>query len=344
MTPPHAGSRSNGQATSRGSEADGEPTIDVRLDAREWQEARDAEVRRGLSADQPWLSPVWFYDEHGSDLFDEITRLPEYYQTRAERRLLEDHAPELAEHGVVTMVERGSGTSDKTEVILDALVESGRLRTYVPFDVSEATLRQAIDRLRVRYPGLRFHGVVGDFHRHLGAIPEGGPRLVAFLGGTIGNLRPAERKRFLFDLDCALERQDLVLIGIDLVKEPARIVSAYDDSRGVTAAFNRNALTVLDRELHADLDPDDFEHVARWNEDERWIEMRLRARRPVHASVADLDLTIDLRPGEDLLTEISAKFSPEGFAAELWESGFEEVETWVSEGEEFGLVLARPYC
>lgn len=318
--------------------------IDVRLDAREWQEARDDEVRRGLSADQPWLSPVWFYDERGSDLFDEITRLPEYYQTRAERQLLEDHAPELAGLGIVTLVELGSGTSEKSEVILDALVGSGELHTYVPFDVSEATLRQAIDRLHGRYPDLRFHGVVGDFHRHLGAIPEDGPRLVAFLGGTIGNLRPAERKRFLFDLDCALERRDLVLIGIDLVKEPDRIVAAYDDSQGVTAAFNRNALTVLDRELHADLDPDDFDHVARWNADERWIEMRLRARRPVHAEVTDLGLTIDLRTGDDLLTEISAKFSPADFAAELWDCGFEEVKTWVSAGEEFGLVLARPYC
>jgi L-histidine N-alpha-methyltransferase len=321
-----------------------EHVIDVRLDANEWQEARDAEVRRGLTAEQPWLSPVWFYDEHGSDLFDEITRLPEYYQTRAERQLLEDHAPELADLGIVTLVELGSGTSDKSVVILDALVGSGELQTYVPFDVSEATLRQAIARLQPRYPGLRFHGVVGDFHRHLGAIPEQGPRLVAFLGGTIGNLRPAERKRFLFDLDCAMERRDLVLIGIDLVKEPDRIVAAYDDSQGVTAAFNRNALAVLDRELHADLDPDDFDHVARWNADERWIEMRLRARRPVHAEVADLDLTIDLRAGEDLLTEISAKFSPADFAAELWDCGFEEVKTWVSTGEEFGLVLARPYC
>lgn len=318
--------------------------IDVRLDAQEWQQARNDELRKGLTAEQPWLSPVWFYDEHGSDLFDEITRLPEYYQTRAERQLLEDHAPELAGHGIVTMVELGSGTSDKSEVILDALVESGELRTYVPFDVSEATLRQAIDRLQPRYPDLHFHGVVGDFHRHLGAIPEDGPRLVAFLGGTIGNLRPTERRRFLFDLDCALERRDLVLIGIDLVKEPSRIVAAYDDSQGVTAAFNRNALTVLDRELNADLDPDDFDHVARWNNEERWIEMRLRARRPVHAEVADLGLTIDLREGDDLLTEISAKFSPADFASELWDCGFEEVKTWVSADEEFGLVLARPYC
>lgn len=320
------------------------PVIDVRLDAEEWQRARDDEVRRGLADDQPWLSPVWFYDQHGSDLFDQITRLPEYYQTRAERNLLEAHATELAKRGIRTVIELGSGTSDKTGVILDALVASGELHTYVPFDVSEATLREAMGRLSLCYPELSFHGVVGDFHRHLGAIPDDGPRLVAFLGGTIGNLRPAERRRFLFDLDCALERRDLVLIGIDLVKDRDRIVAAYDDSQGVTAAFNRNALTVLDRELHADLDPDDFDHVARWNEEERWIEMRLRARRPVHAEVADLDITIDLRPGEDLLTEISAKFTPEGFVAELWDSGFEEVETWISDGDEFALVLARPYC
>lgn len=323
---------------------DDRTVIDLRLDAREWQAARDDEVRRSLSADPPWLSPVWFYDEHGSDLFDEITRLPEYYQTRAERRLLEDHAGELADAGIAALVELGSGTSDKTEVILDALVPTGTLHTYVPFDVSEATMRQAIDRLARRYADLRFHGVVGDFHRHLGAIPAGGPRLVAFLGGTIGNLRPADRKRFLFDLDCALNRQDLVLIGIDLVKEPARIVAAYDDSQGVTAAFNRNALTVLDRELHADFDPAAFDHVACWNAEEQWIEMRLRARRAVSARVADLDLTVEVAEGHDILTEISAKFAPAEFAAELWDCGFEEVKTWVSDHEEFALVLARPYC
>ena len=318
-----------------------EPSIDVLLQAQEWQDARAEGVRTGLAEDQPELSPVWFYDERGSNLFDEITRLPEYYQTRAERRLLQGHADDLAALGIETLVELGSGTSDKTVEILGALAGAGTLQTYVPFDVSEATLRDAIAKLSSRFPGLGFHGIVGDFHRHLGQIPTEGRTLVAFLGGTIGNLRPAERGRFFDDLASAMDDDDLLLIGIDLLKDPSRIVAAYDDASGVTAAFNRNSLVVLDRELGADLDPDDFDHVARWNEDEHWIEMRLRARRPVHATIASLDVVIDLREGEDLLTEISAKFTPEEFAAELAQHGFAAAETWISGGDEFALVLAR---
>lgn len=318
-----------------------EPCVDVLLHAREWQELRDAGVRTGLAASPPELSPVWFYDDHGSDLFDQITRLPEYYQTRAERRLLCQHQDDLAALGIETLVELGSGTSDKTVEILQALGGSGALHTYVPFDVSEATLRGAIDRLGVRFPELAFHGIVGDFHQHLGRVPTAGRTLVAFLGGTIGNFRPEERGRFFDDLASAMDGDDLLLIGIDLLKDPDTIVAAYDDAAGVTAEFNRNSLVVLDRELGADFDPADFDHVARWNPDERWIEMRLRARRPVHATIASLDVVVDLREGEDLLTEISAKFAPDGFAAELAAHGFAADQTWVSEGAEFALVLAR---
>ncbi len=317
------------------------PHIEVLLDEQSWREARDGGVRSGLAATPPELSPVWFYDERGSNLFDDITRLPEYYQTRAERRLLRDHAEDLAALDIETLVELGSGTSDKTVEILGALDGTGFLRTYVPFDVSEATLRDAIAKLAAQFPALGFHGIVGDFHQHLGQIPAAGRTLVAFLGGTIGNLRPAERGRFFDDLASAMDDDDLLLIGIDLLKDPATIVAAYDDSAGVTAAFNRNSLVVLDRELGADFDPADFDHVARWNGDEGWIEMRLRARRPVHATIASLDLVIDLREGEDLLTEISAKFTPESFAAELGEHGFEAEQTWISEGDEFALVVAR---
>lgn len=315
--------------------------VDVLLEAREWRDLRDEEVRAGLTGTPPELSPVWFYDERGSNLFDEITRLPEYYQTRAERQLLRDHADDLAALGVETLVELGSGTSDKTVEILGALHATGSLHTYVPFDVSEATLRGAVEKLGAQFPGLAFHGVVGDFHRHLGRIPTSGRTLVAFLGGTIGNFRPAERARFFDDLASAMAGDDLLLIGIDLVKDPATIVAAYDDAAGVTAAFNRNSLVVLDRELGADFDPADFDHVARWNAQERWIEMRLRARRAVHATIPSLDVVLDLREGEDLLTEISAKFDPEDFAAELAAHGFEADRTWRSAGDEFALVLAR---
>jgi len=318
-----------------------EPSIEVLLQADEWKAARAADVRRGLAADPPELSPMWFYDERGSVLFDEITRLPEYYQTRAERRLLQDHAPDLTRLGIETFVELGSGTSDKTVEILGALDRTGSLQTYVPFDVSEVTLREAIARLADRFPQLGFHGIVGDFHQHLRQIPTSGPTLVAFLGGTIGNLRPAERAGFLDDLAAVLGEDDHLLVGIDLVKDQNKIVAAYDDARGVTAAFNRNALVALDRELRADFDPLDFDHVARWNAEEQWIEMRLRARRPVHATIAALDVVLDLREGEDLLTEISAKFEPDGFAGELAAHGFATERTWVSPGDEFALVLAR---
>lgn len=318
-----------------------EPVIDVHLDADAWRAARDDEVRRGLTAEPPTLSPVWFYDEHGSDLFDEITRLPEYYQTRAERRLLSRHAGDLAARGIEVLVELGSGTSDKTVELLDALVSAGTLRTYVPFDVSDATMRDAIARLADRYPSLDFHGVVGDFHRHLGELPDGGRRLVAFLGGTIGNFRPDERANFFAQLRDVLAADDLLLIGIDLLKPRDRIVAAYDDAAGVTAAFNRNALVVLDRELDADLDPAAFDHVARWNEADGWIEMWLRANRPVHAKVAALGIAVDLEPGEEILTEISAKFAPEAFAGELAAAGFDVEDTWVGDDAEFGLVLAR---
>ncbi len=315
--------------------------IEVLLDEESWQDARAEGVRSGLAATPPELSPVWFYDEHGSNLFDEITRLPEYYQTRAERRLLQDHVEDLAALGIDTLVELGSGTSDKTVEILGALDSAGLLRRYVPFDVSEATLRDAIAKLGAQFPTLEYHGIVGDFHQHLGQIPTSGRTLVAFLGGTIGNLRPAERGRFLDSLGSAMDDDDLLLIGIDLLKDPATIVAAYDDSAGVTAAFNRNSLVVLDRELGADFDPADFEHVAAWNDEAGWIEMRLRAQRPVHATIAALDLVIDLREGEDLLTEISAKFTPSGFASELSAHGFQADQTWISEGDEFALVLAR---
>lgn len=316
--------------------------IDVHLDADAWQRARAEEAREGLSAEPPWLSPMWFYDEHGSDLFDQITRLPDYYQTRAERRLLEDHAHDLAALGAEVLVELGSGTSDKTEVLLDAMVKDGSLHTYVPFDVSDATMAQAIARLGGRYPDLAFHGVVGDFNRHLGEIPDDPNRLVAFLGGTIGNLRPEERARFWSDLDAVLDHRDRLLVGIDLVKDPDQIVAAYDDPSGVTAEFNRNALRVLNNDLGADFAVEAFEHVAHWNPEESWIEMRLRATEPQHVTIPALDLTVRLDAGDDILTEVSAKFTPEAFAGELWAGGFVHEHTWTSDGHQFALVLARP--
>lgn len=321
------------------------PTLDVHLSGDELRRQLVDDARRGLSAPEKWLPPVWFYDDRGSRLFDEITRLPEYYPTRAERRLLETHAAEIARRsGADTLVELGAGTCDKSRVLLDAMARHGRLRRYVPLDVSDTTLRHAAGRLAADYPGLEVHAVVGDFHRHLDRLPEGGRRMVAFLGGTIGNLTPAERRRFLFDLDCSLEPGDTLLLGTDLVKDPARLVAAYDDAAGVTAAFNRNVLLVLNRELGAHFDPERFTHVARWNEEEGWIEMRLRSTVDQVVAVDGLGLEVAFRAGEDLRTEISAKFTAEQVEAELWEAGLVTGAQWDRPGGDFLLTLATPYC
>jgi L-histidine N-alpha-methyltransferase len=321
------------------------PSIDVHLSGDDLRDALERDVRTGLTAEQKWLPPVWFYDERGSQLFDEITRLPEYYLTRAERGVLEAHADEIADRaGADTLVELGAGTCEKSRILLDAMQRMGTLRRYVPLDVSDETLWVAATALAAEYPGVEVHAVVGDFHRHLDQVPSVGRRLVAFLGSTIGNLTPEERGRFLFDLDCVVGHEDRLLLGTDLVKDPARLVAAYDDAAGVTAEFNRNVLRVLNRELHASFEPDCFDHVAVWNEEASWIEMRLRSRTRQVVSIADLDLDIVFEPGEDLLTEISAKFTVSGVEKELFEAGFDVDATWVAPGEEFLLTLARPYC
>lgn len=321
-----------------------DPVIDVHLDVDDWQARRADRARRTLAADPPFVDPVWFYDEHGSHLFDAITRLPEYYPTRTERTLLETHADAIVGWGADALVELGSGTSTKTTVLLDAMHRAGSLQRYVPFDVSEETLRDAAHRLTDRYPGLTVHGVVGDFHQHLPTIPDGGARLVAFLGSTIGNLTPQERRRFLPDLDCTMDHGDRLLLGIDLVKDPDRLVAAYDDADGVTAEFNRNALRVLNRELGADFEPDAFDHVALWDADQRWIEMRLRARSPQTVTVPGLPEPIRFDTGDGLRTEISAKFTVEGMTEELWTYGFVVDETFVDPAQDFALLLAHPYC
>lgn len=319
--------------------------IDVHLNPEDLREAFCLDVRTGFTNTPKRLSPVWFYDDFGSSLFDEITRLPEYYPTRAERRLLETHAEEIvARCGADTLVELGAGTCEKTRVLLDRMKAKGTLSRYIPFDVSGGTLKEAAASLVTDYPGLRVHGVVGDFHRHLGRIPTGGRRLVAFLGSTIGNLIPAERRRFLFDLDCTMTAGDRLLLGTDLVKDSRRLIAAYDDSAGVTATFNRNVLTVLNRELGADIDINNFEHIAVWNAEEEWIEMRLRSTIDQTVKIPELDMVVALGAGEEILTEISAKFTPEKVESELAEVGFVVEEMWSEPGEEFLLTLATPYC
>jgi L-histidine N-alpha-methyltransferase len=321
------------------------PTMDVHLSPADLRDALENDVRTGLTAEHKWLPPVWFYDDRGSQLFDEITRLPEYYLTRAERTLLEDHAPEIAVAAQAdTLVELGAGTCDKSRVLLDAMEATGDLRRYVPLDVSDGTLWAAATALADEYPGLLVHAVVGDFHLHMDQVPSEGRRLVAFLGSTIGNLTPDQRSRFLFDLDCMMAHGDRLLLGTDLVKDTGRLLAAYDDAQGVTAAFNRNVLHVLNRELHASFDPDAFEHVALWNDEAKRIEMRLRARSDQTVAIADLDLKITFAAGEDLLTEISSKFTRQGVEDELYAAGFVVDSMWEAPGGDFLLTLAKPYC
>jgi L-histidine N-alpha-methyltransferase len=303
--------------------------------------ALERDVRQGLTATPKSLPPKWFYDARGSDLFDQITRLPEYYPTRCEREVLQTHAAEIARLcGADTLVELGSGTSEKTRLLLDALRAAGTLRRFVPFDVDEWVLTMATKQIGDDFPGVDVHAVVGDFEVHLPLLPTGGRRLVAFLGGTVGNLEPAARARFLADLSGTLAPGDALLLGTDLVKSPARLVPAYDDAQGVTAAFNLNVLRVVNRELDADFDLEAFRHVALWDAESAWIEMRLESLREQRVRINALDLTVRFDQGEQMRTEVSAKFSRERVAAELATAGLRVDGWWTDSGGDFGLTLA----
>lgn len=297
-----------------------------------------ADVRHGLTSDPKALPPKWFYDAHGSDLFERITGLAEYYPTRAEREILAGRASEIAAAlPARTLVELGSGSSEKTRYLIDALTG---LHTYVPVDVSESALRQAGRALTAERPGLAVHALIADFTAGL-TLPEApGPRLLAFLGGTIGNLLPDERAEFLAGVRALLSPGDALLLGTDLVKDEEVLVRAYDDAAGVTAAFNKNVLAVVDRELGADFDPDAFDHVALWNPDDEWIEMRLRSRTAQTVKVPALDLAVDFAAGEDLRTEVSAKFRREGVSAELAAAGLELTRWWTDAAGRFALSLS----
>jgi L-histidine N-alpha-methyltransferase len=316
--------------------------VDVHLSGDDLADALAGDVRTGLTSSPKELPPKWFYDDRGSKLFDEITRLPEYYPTRAERSILDARAHEIAAlTRADTLVELGSGTSEKTRLLLNVLAEGGTLARFVPFDVSEQTLRDAAGAIAVEY-GISVHAVVGDFERHLSTLPGDGRRLVAFLGGTIGNLAPPTRALFLAELAQGLGPDDALLLGTDLVKDVGRLEAAYDDAAGVTAEFNRNVLHVVNRELDGDFDPEAFEHVARFDSEEEWIEMRLRAARPMTARLAALDLEVAFAEGEEMRTEISAKFRRERVAAELDGAGMTLVEWWTDPPGDFALTLARP--
>jgi len=320
--------------------------IDRRLPAGFMASALRADALAGLTASPKTLPPKWFYDANGSALFEKITELPEYYPTRAERSILAASAPAIAAATRArTLVELGSGSSEKTRLLLNALSAAGTLRCYVPVDVSEPALVMAADALVAEYPGLDVRAVVSDFEEHLGLPARGdapAPRLVAFLGSTIGNLLPDERARFLSRIRSSLAPGDSFLLGTDLVKDPAVLVAAYDDSSGVTAAFDKNVLAVLNAELGADFDLDAFEHVAVWDPAAEWIEMRLRALDSQTVHVPGIGIAVDFDAGEEMRTEVSAKFRRSGVTAELAAAGLEMRSWWTDPAGQFGLSLSTP--
>lgn len=318
--------------------------IDTHLTDAELERQLRKDVRAGLSGTSKTLPPKWFYDAYGSELFERITRLPEYYPARTERGLLNTYAERIARVSrAETLVELGSGSSEKTRLLLSAFAEQTGLKMYVPQDVSESAIRLAADALAIEFPDLAVHGVVGDFTDSLAALPGAGRRLVAFLGGTIGNFDRAARAEFLDSLAAALDPGEHVLIGIGLATDPVTMVAAYDDADGVTAEFNRNVLRVMNARLRADFDPDAFDHVADWNADAGWIEMRLRARRPMRVAVPELDMTVDFADGEEMRTEVSAKFTVAGFSAELASAGLNVADVWTDPDGRFALVLGRAW-
>ncbi len=317
--------------------------VDVHLEPGHLRHALHLDVLAGLTSHPKVLSSKWFYDNRGSELFDEITRLPEYYPTRAERSILEAHAGEIAALTAAdTLVELGSGTSTKTRLLLDALRDAGHLERFAPFDVSETTLRTAATAVAGDYPGVAVEAVVGDFERHLDRIPTAGRRLIAFLGGTIGNLAPQPRIEFLSEIAEGMQTGDAFLLGTDLVKDVDRLVAAYDDDTGVTAEFNRNVLCVINRELDGSFDPERFDHVACYDPGNEWVEMRLRSTCDHSVELGALDLEVDFVAGEEMRTEISAKFRRERVETELATAGLRLAAWWTDPVGDFALSLAVP--
>jgi len=323
------------------------PAIRIDVHLAQGAERRLAEdVLDGLTKPFKEIPPKHFYDSRGSELFDAICELPEYYPTRTETAILDASAEAIATAtGARELVELGSGSTAKARRLLDAMSAGGgeELR-YVPVDVSERVVREAAGELVDDYPGLAVHGVVGDFERHLPRVPASepqAPRIVALLGGTIGNFTPGSRRRVLRDIAGLLGPQDHFLLGTDLVKDPDLIEAAYNDSAGITAEFNRNVLHVMNRELHADFDPTAFEHVAFFDREHEWIEMRLRAREAMRVHVADLDLEVGFEAREEMRTEVSAKFTRERVDRELADAGMELVAWWTDPGGDFAVSLAR---
>ncbi len=299
-------------------------------------------VREGLSCPFKELPPKYFYDERGSALFERITEMPEYYPTRIERQILEGGAAAIvAAAQPTTLIELGSGAASKTRCLLDPMSAAGSLETYIPVDISEEITRRVADELVREYEGLRVRGIVCDYETHLERIPREEGGLIAFLGGTIGNFRPAARRSFLARIATLMYPGDRFLLGTDLVKDPARLEAAYNDAGGVTAEFNRNVLSVLNRELGANFDTELFEHVAFWDADNEWIDIRLRSLAEQFIDITELDMRVHFARNEEMRTEISTKFTRERLESSYADAGLELVEWWTDPDELYALSLSR---
>ena len=300
-------------------------------------------VREGLSSPFKELPPKYFYDERGSELFERITEQPEYYPTRSEREILDARAAEIvAAARPRTLIELGSGAATKSRVLLDAMRDAGRLERFVPVDIAEGITRRVASELVDEYPGLAVEGIVCDYETHLERIPRPEGALIAFLGGTIGNFRPGPRRSFLARIATLMYPEDRFLLGADLVKERARLEAAYNDAAGVTSEFNKNVLNVLNRELDADFDPDAFEHVAFWDPDNEWIDIRLRALTEQFVDLRSLDMRTHFSRNEEMRTEISTKFTRDRIEASYADAGLELIEWWTDREGLYALGLARP--
>ncbi|MDQ3672225.1 MAG: L-histidine N(alpha)-methyltransferase [Actinomycetota bacterium] len=315
--------------------------VDVLLDEEERRASLRQATLAGLNRTPKHIPPLWLYDERGSLLFDEITRLPEYYLTRTERALLEEHAAEMASiTRAETVVELGSGTSEKTRLLLDALIAEGTLRRFVPLDVSEEVLVASAHEIAAEHPALEVHALVGDFERHLSAAPIGGRRLFAFLGSTIGGFEADDRERLLSVIAASLGSDDALLLGLDLVKDPTRLQAAYSDSAGASERFQRNGLAHLDRELGSDFSERPFDYRPRWDPEHERMDIGFTSVGSQVVRVPQLDIEVAFADGERLRTSVSAKFRRDSFDAELAVAGLELVRWWTDANGDFALTLA----
>jgi L-histidine N-alpha-methyltransferase len=318
--------------------------LDVHVPVGKGNESLIEDVRAGLSASPKWLLPKYLYDDLGCELYEQITDLPEYYQTRTELQILERECAGICDrHQPTELVELGSGSSRKTAAILDAMHAGGTLRRYLPFDIAPTAILDAAGRLNDAYPSLRIHGVAGDFDQHLDRIPRRGTRgrrLVAFLGGTIGNLHPSRRTPFLHSVAPLLEEGDVLLVGMDIAGDARRLEPAYDDAAGVTAAFNLNLLTMLNRELGADFDLDAFEHVATYDHEMEWVDLRLRSLADQDVRIPALGMTVRFGEGEEMRTELSCKFTRRSAAEMYAAAGLELIEWHTDDLDRFAVGLA----